>query len=178
TQVDVLDLLLVERHGAALPLRHQVDPATRRLGLETGDAKGRARVQAQSAVDAGREVVVGEAGERRAQTTNRPGFNTPSGSKACLIRRMISSVGGGVPHAPTARIMSSDAASMTSAPPAASALLRTLRIDSASPGGDQCAMPAAGEAHQSLSPSRIPRNFSRGVVIRAHVWGARSACSS
>src|SRR5256885_17111780 len=55
TQVDVLDLLLVERHGAALPLRHQVDAAARRLGLETGDAKGRARVQAQPAVDAGRE---------------------------------------------------------------------------------------------------------------------------
>src|SRR5690242_2576259 len=52
TQVDVFDLLLVELHRAALPLRHQVDAPARRLGLEAGDPKRGACVEAQPAVHA------------------------------------------------------------------------------------------------------------------------------
>src|SRR4029077_3684791 len=99
TQVDVLDLLLVEWHSAALPLRHQVDAPARRLGLEAGDPKRGARVEAQPTVHAGREIVVRQSLERH--TRYRPGLRMPSGSKACLSRRMTPIVGGGVPHAPT-----------------------------------------------------------------------------
>src|SRR2546423_5358214 len=73
-EVDVLHLLLVEGHLPALPLRHQVDAAARRFGLEPGGTERRAGVEAQPAVHAGREVVVTQQVE--AQTTNLPGFNT------------------------------------------------------------------------------------------------------
>ena len=73
-EVDMSDLLFVEGHRPTLPLRHQVDAAARRLGLQPGDAKRRTRIQAEPAVDAGREIVVRKPGKRRAQTTNLPGF--------------------------------------------------------------------------------------------------------
>ena len=105
-QVDVLDLLLIKGHRSAFPLGHEVDAAARRLGLESGDPKGRTCVETQAAVDAGGKVVVGETRERSGHTTNLPGFKTPSGSKAALRRRMISIVFGGVPQAPTSRMKS------------------------------------------------------------------------
>src|SRR5690348_13259640 len=71
-QIDVLDLLLLERHRAALPLRHQIDAPTRGLGLQAGDPKRGACVEAQPTVHAGREVVVRQSLERH--TTNRPGL--------------------------------------------------------------------------------------------------------
>src|SRR5438094_892418 len=175
-EVDVLDLLLVKSHGPALPLRHQVDAAARGFGLQSGDPKGRTRVEAQTAVDAGREVVVRQAAEWSRQTTNRPGFKTWSGSNACLRRRMMSMVGGGVPHAPTSRMKSSGAAIMTRLPPAVSVLARTSFTEGVSDAIAQCATPIPGEAHQPAplgSPSTSPRSADRGAAMRAHRAGAR-----
>src|SRR5439155_26105147 len=101
---------------------HQVDAAARRLGLQPRDSKGRTRIEAQAAVNARREVVVGQPRKWRGHTTYLAGFRTWSGSKASLSRRMTSIVGGVLPHAPTSLVKSSVAVSMTSLPPAASAL--------------------------------------------------------
>src|SRR6266550_4708463 len=57
-EVDVLHLLFVELQRPALPLRHQIDTAARRLGLESGDTECRAGIETQAAVDAGGEIVV------------------------------------------------------------------------------------------------------------------------
>src|SRR5438477_2295727 len=95
-QVDVLELLLFERQAAALPLRHQIDASARRLGLESGDAKSRARVEAKPAVDAGGKVVVAESLEGF-QTRNRPGLSAWFGSNASFNRCMRAMVGEACP---------------------------------------------------------------------------------
>src|SRR6195256_5486404 len=88
-QIDVAHLFLLERQRPALPLRHEVDAAARRLGLQPGGAESWARVEAQTAVDASGEVVVAQEIEGfAAHTTNLPGFRMPVGSKACLRRPM------------------------------------------------------------------------------------------
>src|SRR5207302_441844 len=90
-EVDVPRQLLGEGQAAALPLRHQVDPPARGLGLQAGHAEGRAVVQAEPAVDAGREVVVRRRvraleGRRvldvQAHTTYLPGESVRLGSNA------------------------------------------------------------------------------------------------
>src|SRR6266568_1560176 len=185
TEVDVLHLLLVERQRPALPLRHEVDPAARRLGLEPGDTKRGAGVEAEAAVDARGQVVVGQACKRRGallnQTTNLPGFKTPSGSKAFLIRRMMPIVAGAVPQAPTSRMKSSGPASMTRVPPTASAFDRSSLTLAASLAIAQCATPMPGAAHQPAplgSASTSRRSSDRGAAMLAHRTGARLECRS
>src|SRR5438552_17272871 len=201
TEVDVLHLLLVERQRPALPLRHQVDAAARRLGLESCDAERRAGVETQAAMHAGGEIVIrepckgvrlprlrGSTAARRgwgwlkpAQTTYLPGFKAPSGSNAFFMRRMMSSVAGDVPHAPTSRMKSSGAASMTSVPPAPSTLDLTSRTDCASPPIAQCATPTPGDAHHRSGWGRtspIFRHADRGTAIRAHSSGPLRECLS
>jgi hypothetical protein len=73
----VLRLVFGEWKRASLPLRQQIDAAARRFCFEACLPKGRARVEAEAAVNAGREVIVAEPGEwLSAQTTNLPGFIT------------------------------------------------------------------------------------------------------
>src|SRR5207245_5345485 len=179
--VDLLVLPLVNRQRPALPLGHEVDAAARRLGLETRDAKRRACVEAQAAVDAGREVVVGQTRERNCQTTNLPGFKTPPGSNACFRRRWTSSVDGTAPHAPTSRVKSSGAARRARVPPAPSTVDLISRTELASVATDQCAIPMPGEAHHSAPEGNVPRtrrSSDRGTATRAQRSGARPPCSA
>src|SRR5438309_4914242 len=82
-QVDVLHLLFVKGNRSALPLGHEVDAPARRLGLESGNSKRRTRVERQSAVDAGGEVVDREPGKvvclprLRRRTAVRRGWGWP-----------------------------------------------------------------------------------------------------
>src|ERR1700716_1483812 len=169
-------LLLCERQGTALPLGHEIDPSAGRFGLETGDAEGRARVETQTAVNAGGEVVVAQKLEGfGAQITNLPGLRMAFGSKALLSRRMISMVGGSVPQAPRALASSGEADISTREPSAASAAARMSRTSEAFVN-DQCAMPVPGEAHQlelAGSLDRIPCSAGRGTPIRAQESGPR-----
>src|SRR5260370_463858 len=86
-EVDVLRLVFGERKRAALPLRHQIDAAAGRFCFQPCLPEGRARVQAEAAVHAGREVVIAQTRERLgrggvAHTTNLPGLITWLGSNA------------------------------------------------------------------------------------------------
>src|ERR1700674_2564179 len=178
-EIDVAHLVLIEGHRLALPLGHEVDATPRRFRLETRDAEGRARVQAQAAVNARGKVVVAEKLEGF-QTTNLPGFRMPCGSKAPLMRRISSRVAGGVPQAPSSRVRSGPAAIRTSDPPADSAAARALRTFCRSPSSVQYAIPMPGEAHHcepAGRPESNPRNAFLGTAMRAQDSGARLECS-
>src|SRR5207249_1352826 len=144
-EVDVLDLLFVERQLFALPLSHQVDAAAGRFSLQAGDAKRRACVQAQAAVHAGGQVVIAQALERF-QITYRPGLRMCVGSNAPFNLLITSSVGGDEPQAPTFSFTSSGAAISTSDPPAASATFRAV-MTAAPSSNHQWAIPTPGDAH-------------------------------
>src|SRR6202158_6034183 len=122
-EVDVAQLLLLEWHRPAFPLRHQIDAAARGFGLQARLAEGWARIEAQSAVDAGGQVVVAQEVEWFGlHTTNLPGFRMPSGSKALLRRLITPIVSGGVPQAPICLETSAGACIRTSEPCAFSAV--------------------------------------------------------
>src|ERR1700694_3659779 len=151
------DLLLCERQRSSFPLRHEINPAARRFGLETGDAEGRARVEAQAAVDACGEGVIAQKLELfGAHTRNLPGLRMAPGSNALLSRRMTSMVGGDVPQAPSSLATSGEADMSTSDPWAASAVARTFRTSVALVNA-QFAMPVPGEAHQLEFAGRAAR---------------------
>src|SRR5205823_6526835 len=176
-EVDVLDLLFVERQVFALPLSHQVDAAAGRFSFQAGDAKRRACVQAQAAVHAGGQVVIAQALERF-QITYRPGLRMCFGSNAPFNLLITSSVGGGEPQAPTFSFTSSGAAISSSDPPAASATFRAV-MTAAPSSNHQWAIPTPGDAHHRDpwgSVFMTSRSFVRGTAIRAQRSAARCEC--